>query len=345
MRTTLLVVAAAGLIACGPPPGPSYGGGAPGECGPWVQTGQSSQFPDMMYLTAVGHGPEISACENGARAEMAKIFKAQVSQQTNEWQGYFSRATQAGATFREATNITSYTSVYTDKALNDFGVEIKTRCQAPGTFHCLAVIERDKASGILRGKMAPLDQSIASLIVEGDNAGDQTTKFMRYSAAMEKLAERELLNIDLKIIGGGRGGMPAPVEWATLIAKFTGAKGRVKVGLKITGTESAKIQTCLAEGLGKKGLQIMEGTSDVDVIISGQLKYAKAGYVRDAEMVRADINLRVVGMSDGKTLAAFTEDIKVGRPTLQQSVQLAVSKLCESATESLPKKIFDSFKR
>ena len=62
-------------------------------------------------------------------------------------------------------------------------------------------------------------------------------------------------------------------------------------------------------------------------------------------MVRADINLRVVGMADGRTLAAFTEDVKVGRPTLEQAKQLAVTKLCESAIESLPQKIFDSFKR
>jgi hypothetical protein len=344
MRRALIVLAAAGLVACGPPPGPQYGG-ASGACGPWVNTGQSPQFPDMMYLTAVGHGPEITACEAGARAEIAKIFKAQVSQQTTEWQGYFSRATAAGASFKEVTDIQSYTTVCTDKSLNDFGVEIKTRCQAPGTFHCLAVIERDKASSILRDKMAKLDQEIASLVVEGDKAGDQTTKFMRYSAAMEKLAERELLNIDLKIISSGRGGMQPPVEWASLIAKFTGAKGAVKVGLKITGTEAAKIQTCMAEGLGRKGLQVLEGTSDVDVVISGQLKYAKAGFVAGSEMVRADINLRVVGMSDGRTLAAFTDDVKVGRPSLQQSVQLAVTKLCEKAIEELPKKIFDSFKR
>ncbi len=240
MRRAFVAMFAAGLIACGPPPGPSYGGGGGmGVCGDWVNTGQSSQFPEMMYLTAVGHGPELGSCENAARAEMAKIFKAQVNQQTTEWQGYFSRASAAGGTFREATDIQSYTAVYTDKALNDFGVEVKLRCQAPGTFHCLAAIERDKAGGILREKMARLDQEIASHVAEGDKASDQTSKFMRYSAAMEKLAERELLNIDLKIISAGRGGMAPPVEWATLIAKFTGAKGAVKVGLKITGTEAA----------------------------------------------------------------------------------------------------------
>jgi len=322
-----------------------YGGGdAPGVCGAWVNSGQSGQYNELMYLNAVGHGQDPGTCENSARAEMSKIFKAQVNQQTTEWQGYFSRASAAGATFKEATNITSYTSVFTDKALSDFGVEIKNRCQNPQGHHCLAVIERDKAGGILREKIQKIDAELSALVSQGDRSSSATEKFMKYAAAMERLAERELLNIDARIISA-RHASPTPVEWQSLVAKFAGSKGTVKVGIKVMGTEAAKIQTCLAEGLGKHGLQVLEGTSDVDVIIHAQLKYQKAGYIAGSEMVRADINLRVTDMQSGRTLAAFTDDVKVGRPTLQQSIQLAVTKLCESASEAMPKKIFESFKR
>jgi hypothetical protein len=44
--------------------------------------------------------------------------------------------------------------------------------------------------------------------------------------------------------------------------------------------------------------------SDVDVMIAGTLKYQKAGEIAGSVMVCADVNLRVVGMADGKTLAA-----------------------------------------
>jgi hypothetical protein len=92
-------------------------------------------------------------------------------------------------------------------------------------------------------------------------------------------------------------------------------------------------------------MQVLEGSNDVDIWIHATLKYQKAGYVEGSEMVRADLNLRITDASNGRTVAAFAEDVKVGRPTLQQSVQLAVSKLCDMASTELVKKIHESFKK
>jgi hypothetical protein len=342
----LLFAALLSAASCGPPPGPAYGGDPMGArgCPQWVDTGQSGQYPDLMYLVGVGHGPSQQQCESDARAALSKIFNAQVSQYQTEWQGYFSRATAAGATFRsEATNISSLTTVSTDKAMQ--GTKIGAHCgDNTGTHHCLAVLERDPAAAALVEKINALDGEIRAKVSAGDSDGNATSKFMAYSSALELLAQRDALNMDLRIISA-RHARQAPVDIQALLAKFTGAKGQVKVGIKLQGSDAVKLQTCLAEGLTKKGLQVLEGSSDVDVWIHGNLKYQKAGYVEGSVMVRADINLRVTDASNGKTLAAFSDDVKVGRTTLPASVQLAVFKLCEKLNDELPKKIFASFRR
>jgi hypothetical protein len=344
MKKMIFALCAIGMVSCGPPPPPQYGGdpmGAKG-CPQWVDTGQSMQYSDMMYLTGVGHGQDQASCENDARAALSKIFKAQVSQYQTEWQGYFSKASTMGGTFRaEATNITSLTTVSTDKAME--GTKIGAHCQDnTATHHCLAALERDPAAAALAEKIARLDAEIRAKVQQGDSESSPTQKFMNYSAALERLAEREALNMDLRIISA-RSARPSPVDVQALLAKFTGARGQIKVGLKIQGTEGMRIQTCLAQGLTGKGMQVLEGSSDVDLWIYGTLKYQKAGYVEGSEMVRADVNLRIVDPSNGRTLAAFAEDVKVGRQTLQQSVQLAVSKLCDMASTTLVQKIRDSF--
>lgn len=349
MKRALLIVASLGLVSCGPPPPPVYGGAdpvGPNGCPSWVDTGQSGQYNEMMFLTAVGHGAAEGQCESDARAAMAKIFKAQVNQVTQEWQGYFSKASSLGAQFSaEVTNISSYTSVSTDKALDGLGVQIKARCpDNRGTQHCLAALEREPAAANLRSQIAQLDEQLKTKVSLGDAAGNDTQKFMQYAAAMELLAQRESLNIDLRIILA-RAATPPPIDFGALIAKFGGSRAKVKVGLKITGTEAARVQTCLAEGLTSKGLQVLESSSDVDVWIHGGLKYQKAGEVEGSVMVRADMNLRITDSSEGRTLAAFAEGVKVGRQDLQTSVQLAVFKLCEMANTALPQKIFDSFRR
>jgi hypothetical protein len=347
--TMLGALAAAGaLVACGPPPGPNYGGGgpAPGGCPAWNDgSTRSTRHPEMMYLTAVGTAPQGGSCDNDAYAGISKIFNAQVNQLQQEWQGYRSRVNAAGGRMsEESTSISSLTRVFTEKVLK--GVQIVERGTCTGNVVCLAALDRQVAAGVFEQEIGALDAQIKAKIEQGDRAGNATDKFMAYSAAMELLAQRQVLHVDLRIVDAGRGNrLAAPYDANGLIAKFTGSQGQVKVGLKIIGHEAAKIQTCLAQGLAQKGLKVMEGTSDVDVVIHGNLKYQQAGYVAGSVMVRADINLRLTNVATGQTLAAYTEDIKVGRQALPQSVQLAVSKLCEQATESLPKRIFDSFKR
>jgi hypothetical protein len=44
-------------------------------------------------------------------------------------------------------------------------------------------------------------------------------------------------------------------------------------------------------------------------------------------------------MTNGRTIAAFSDDIKVGRDTLDTSVQLAIWKLCHQVTPKLVQKI------
>lgn len=345
MKKLSIAMLVAGLVSCGPPPPPQYGGAEP--VGPngrplWVD-GRSSRYPDMMFLTGVGHGPSQPQCENDARAALAKIFNAQISQVSQDWQGYYSKASNLGVQVKmEAVSISQLTNVSTEKTIE--GAQIKEHWDGDGTHHCLAVLEREPAERTLREKIMQMDNEIQSHIARGDSEANSVQKFMAYSAALEILPKREVLNADLRIVSSRGAGMPL-FDTAALLAKFSSSKAQVKVGLKITGQESARIQTCLIQELSAKGIQVLEGTSDVDMMIHGNLKYQKAGYVEGSEMVRADINLRITDLATGRTVAAFTEDVKVGRPALQQSVQLAVFKLCEQSAPSLVQKIRASFSK
>jgi hypothetical protein len=123
---------------------------------------------------------------------------------------------------------------------------------------------------------------------------------------------------------------PAPVHRAPpQPAPVAKRSGKVRVGLKILGTKARIIQTCFANKLIREGYELFESTSDVDVMVRGRLHYAKAGRVAGSVMVDAKAEVRVTEMDSGRTSAAVLEKIKVGRPTLQQSVQLAVSRLCD----------------
>jgi hypothetical protein len=295
----------------------------------------------MQYLTAVGRGPDRRACENDAHAALAKIFKAKIEQVSQDWQGHFSRVSNLGSVRVEAMSISQLTRVSTDKVLK--GVTVPEHWQGEGTHHCLGALERDPAVASLRADIARKDAEIKAQVTSGDSAATATARFMAYARAMEVLQEREALNVDLRIVSPRGVGVPSPIDFPALVAKFTITKGKIKVGLKLLGTKARQIQTCLAEELTKKQISVLEGTSDVDVMVHGNLKYEKAGIIAGSHMVRATVNLRLTDVENGRTVGAFHESIRVGRPTLQASIQLAVFKLCQQVMPQLTQKIRKAF--
>lgn len=348
MRRNILLFGVLTLIGCGGPPPPRYGStpttsqssGAPG----WVD-GRPGRYNEMEYLTGVGRGAGRGACEEDARAAVAKIFEARISQVASDWQGYFSRVSGAKPEVHvEAMSISQLTRVSTDRVLK--GVKLVDHYQdSQGNHHCLAALERLPAAASLREEIALLDQQIRQKMEQGDKAATPTERFMAYARAMEMLQEREAKNEDLRIVDPRGAGAPPVQSWEDLVAKFEGARATIKIGILLKGTKAATVQTCLAEALTAEGFQVIEGSSDVDVMIHGQLKYEKAGVTHGSEMVRADVNLRVTDVESGRTVAAWNETVKEGRPELQQSIQLALTKLCKQAMPELVKKIRQKLSR
>ena len=351
MKRSLLALAAVGLLAC-PPAGPAYpppgGGGGGGTVSSgakpgWVDGGQAAQYPQMQNMTGVGQGAGRAVCENSARATIAKTFSANISQVSRDWQGHFSKVNSAGANVRvEAMSVQQLTQVSTNYTLK--GIEIKAVWKSPtGTFHCLGVLDRVSSAQTLRGEIQRLDAQIQAAVQEGDRSSDPTTRFMQYKKAIEMLQRREAMNADLRVVS--RSGMAPTWGWARLVAKFNRSKSRIKIGFHIKGRERAKVQSCLGEALTKRGITVTEGTSDVNLWIHGKIDMKKAGYNNGAEMVRATLNMRITGTRRGKTIAAFTRDVKVGRRSLPQSIQLAASKICFDVAPKLAQEIEKALSR
>ena len=156
---------------------------------------------------------------------------------------------------------------------------------------------------------------------------------------MNLLQRREALNADLRVVSPYKRGMPPVWGFARLVAKFTRSKAGIKIGFHIKGRERAKVQSCLGSALQKRGIQVLEGSSDVDLWIHGKIDMKRAGYNNGTMMVRGTLNMRITGSDDGKTLGAFTHDVKTGRQTLAQSIQLVASKLCYDVVPKLAAQI------
>jgi hypothetical protein len=255
--------------------------------------------------------------DNRARGEIAKLFDAYIAAMMKDYQ----RSTSAGGASAEEQDVVSAQKTITEVTLR--GVEVRDHWTDPanGTFYALAILDIDNINGAV-GQAQGLNRRIVDYV--RDNA----------RRAFNDL-DRELAKRDDAPPPPGE---PPPADEAPTPAT-PGPKpqaapdprktGPVRVGLRVTGTRRSIIQTCFANRLVNAGYQLFEGTSDVDVMVRGKLTYQKAGIIRGSHMVKASAEVRVHLMETGQTNAAVVETIKVGRPTLNQSVQLAVSRLCD----------------
>lgn len=351
MNMPLQMISCAVLLAtaaCAPFPDPEYAeqGSATAAMArskpDWVD-GTAGHYPDAQYLTGVGRGPDRLPCENDARAALAKVFEARIQQVSKDWQGYFSRVNAAGKVHVEAMAISQLTRVSTDYVLK--GSHIVEIWQEPGAFHCLAALDRFSAATTLRDEIDRLDVQIATNVGEGDRAPNPTARFFAYKRAMELLQQREALNSELRIVDP-RGAGKEPIHgWADLVAKFTAARTKIKIGLKLTGRDASKMQTCLAEQLTAHDVRVLENTSDIDVMVVGDLQWAWAGQVMGSYMVKINLNLRIIDAEGGQTVAAFAESLKAGRPQRDMAVQSASQKLCDQVAPRLAQKIQGALSR
>ncbi len=335
-RAAAAALLGAALVGCGPAPGPAYGEGAGGEPA-WVN-GRATRFPDAQYLTGVGRGPDRGACEAAARAEVAKIFSARVEQVSQDWQRFFSQVRGSGHGVKvHELDVSQLTRVSTDKVLP--GVKIVDHYPGEDTHHCLAALERLPAARGLRDELARLDAEVRAHVQRGDEAEGPAAKLMAYARALEVMQEREAINADLRIVDGHGGGLAPPLSWEELTARLQGARGAVKVGLQVAGPKASRFQACLAAALTARGLQVVEGSSDVNVLIGGTLRWARAGVIAGSIMVAADVTLRLTDPVSGQTLAAVAEATREGRPDLQAAVQLTEATLCKKVVPLVVEKI------
>jgi hypothetical protein len=321
------------LTQCG---GPGPGGGDPitgvnPDGSPrWANRGSGAyDSPHGKAFYGVGMATGIAnkgllrqTVDNRARAEIAKIFDTYIAAVMKDYQ----RSTTAGdfSSSAEEQDIVSAQKTITEVTLR--GVEIRDHWLDPqGTLFALAVLDLENITRSL------------------DGAGNLNARVRDYVRANARRAfndlDRELARRPAPRRSPPAAAPPppapapaaAPQPAAPQPAPPAAEKkpGKVRVGLRITGSKASIIQTCFANRLLGAGYELYESTSDVDVMVRGKLSYSKAGRIHGSVMVNATAEVRVSDMESGKTNAAVAETIKVGRPTLNQSLQTAISQLCD----------------
>ena len=84
----------------------------------WID-GVSPDYPSGQYLTGVGEGDNRAAADDRAYASLARIFKAEVSAQSKDWESYLVVEQRGTSHDERRLTLDQLTRVSTDKVLEN----------------------------------------------------------------------------------------------------------------------------------------------------------------------------------------------------------------------------------
>ena len=222
----------------------------------WID-GVSAAYPPGQYLVGVGQAENGATAEDRAYAAVARIFKAEVSAQSKDWESYLVIEQRGHSRDERRLTLDNLTLVSTDKVLENVRIVDRWVDVHKGLHHALAGMHRPQAETSFMARITELDRSIRDDVEEAHRTTDKLARVRALRQATRNLVLRETYNADLRVIRPSGQGMAAGYHVSELtheLEEFL-ATNLVLV-VVVSGDQAEPAQRALTEGLLKEGLQV-----------------------------------------------------------------------------------------
>ena len=222
----------------------------------WVD-GVSAAYPPGQYLVGVGQAGSGAVAEDRAYAAVARIFKAEVSAQSKDWESYLVIEQRGYSSDERRLTLDNLTRVSTDKVLESVRIVDRWADASKGIQYALAGMHRPQAETVFMERITELDRSISDDVEEAHRTADKLARVRALRRATKNLVLRETYNVDLRVIrptGQGTAASYRVSELTHELEQFLATN--LVLAVVVTGDQVEPAQRALTEGLLKEGLQV-----------------------------------------------------------------------------------------
>jgi hypothetical protein len=247
-----MIAAMLSLTACNPAkPG--------GERPDWVN-GNASQYPASTYLTGHGQSDNMATARDRARADLAKNFTVNVSEQSSDTSSYSQNSADAGPA-KNSLDVSRNINTRTEQVLS--GVEIAQTWQDPKSlqFYALATLSRAKAAAALRQQIGDLDAGTAASLNQAQNSSDLFDKIAAAGEAVDSQQTRAGLQKELQVVDPSGMGIPSSWSLAKLQADRSALLKQLQIAPAADGRDADAVKKVLAGALSDSGFTVADGAN------------------------------------------------------------------------------------
>ena len=217
----------------------------------WIND-NSSEYPAMAYLHGRGQSDNRALAQDRARADLSKIFRLHITEQSEDVVSYTAQDQQAGKTESSASR---HITTQTDQIVE--GIRIAELWQDPANaqYHALAVLDRNQAANDLRQAIQDQDAATDYEITLARKQSELFNQIRHASQAVAIQQSRYENQRILKIIDPTGIGIPATHNVTRLRSQRDELLQRVQVELGILNDPIGGLEPILQGALVEAGFQ------------------------------------------------------------------------------------------
>ncbi len=200
----------------------------------------------------------LPVAQDRARADLAKTFSVNVSEQSKDVSSYSQSNAGPTPVMQNTMDVSRSISTRTDAVLQ--GVAISDTWQDPQThvYHVLATLSRSKASAALRQQIADLDAGTRASLDAAQGSTDLFDKIAAAGQAVDAQQTRAALQRSLQVVDITGQGMPAEWPLAKLQADRAALLKQLQVSAAADGRNADGVKKVLAGALAGAGFTVAD---------------------------------------------------------------------------------------
>ena len=313
----------------------------------WID-GDSPDYPSAQYLTGVGQADNRAAAEDRAYAALARIFKAEVSAQSKDWESYLVVEQRGMSHDERRLALDQLTRVSTDKVLENAKIVDRWYDAKRNLYYALGGMHRAQAESALMERMNDLDRSIQSDVEEAHQTVDKLAKVRALRRATRNLVVRETYNADLRVIRASGQGTAASYRVQDLTRELDEyLSSNLVLEVSVTGDHVEPVQRALTEGLIKEGLRVATmsspaetGAASPELLIRGMVRVWPID-VRDPQFtyVRWCSDFEVVNLAGQQIVGAISKGGKEGHLSEREATAKVIRVMQQDLSTDVAKAI------
>lgn len=312
----------------------------------WID-GVSPEYPSGQYLTGVGQADNRATAEDRAYAALARIFKAEVSAQSKDWESYLVVEQRGTSHDERRLALDQLTRVSTDKVLENAKIVDRWYDAKRNLYYALGGMQRAQAETALMERLTDLDHSIESDVAEAHETSDKLAKVRALRRATRNLVLRETYNADLRVIRASGQGTAAAYRVPDLTRELDEyLSSNLVLAVNVTGDQVEPVQHALTEGLIKEGLRVAtispatEGAANPELLIRGMVRVWPID-VRDPQFiyVRWCSDFEVVNLAGQQIVGAISKGGKEGHLSEREATAKVIRVMQQDLSTDVAKAI------